>query len=194
MICGIILLLENTDSRVCTLADDAKRQKSVYNFIEPVIGLWNIQSQFGKEKTMTRLHVSFDLAVEICDVGILALIGVCAKASGSTVTFLLNVTGWSGLAQYFYPQWSGGFREGTLLHAIFVGEGFNMLAPPASPYCPNDQQYLIFTREVPGVLRNPRNFLAATGYKIRNELLAIKGDEDFLQKMEDEMDLASHHR
>ncbi len=135
-----------------------------------------------------RLQLSFDLAVEIRHVGNLVLIGTAEKYSNdgdsTIVTFLLNFAEDADLVQYLHPQ--GGFRPGSLLYQIFVGEGSRVMEPATNP-----SQILVFTREVEGNLRNAQKFLHATGDKLLLELLEIEENELWMQELDDQMSWAA---
>lgn len=175
------------------LADDAKRQKSVYNFIEPVIGLCNIQSHFYKEKAM-RFQMSFDLSVDVRHVGKLAIIGTAEKVTmgagrvttHTIVTFLLAFSDDQPLPQYFYPQ--GGFRPSSLLYEIFVGEGVRVMESPMV----DGQRILVFTRETDERIRDARKFLHATAEKLLRELQELEDAELSLDESADQLDWCEH--
>jgi len=133
---------------------------------------------------MTRLQVNFDLAVEVRYVGTLAVVGMAEKHKKDTfstvVTFLLSYRDENPLAQYFWHASMGSIP--SLLFSIFVEEGVQTMKSPAS-----DEQFLIFTREVEGELRDPRNFLHTTAEKLLRELQGIEDRQLCLEELDADM-------
>ena len=141
-----------------------------------------------------RLHVNFELATEINHVGKLALVGTSEQwniernEDDTIVTFLLVYTSDAPLVN-FCPQ--GGFDgpHTKLLHSIFAEKGLHWMESPTD----ENQHFLIFTREVPGKLRDKRKFLRATAQKMYRELQFVEHNELWMQEQDDAYDYANAH-
>ena len=124
------------------------------------------------------LHIRFDLAAEIKNVGVLALIGFTEqRAEGKTpekpgefpgwetvVSFVLQARADGKLTPFFVASYP--FQpEGGLLES-FINEGKQWVVAPD-----DKSSFLFFERKVEGRLREPSKYLHATADKLAKELL-----------------------
>lgn len=143
-----------------------------------------------------RLQLSFDLAVSIRHIGNLALIGMAERekpnpAPGESKvyavsTFMLVFRDDAPLAGYFNPL--TGFKPGSLLYEIFVGEGVQVMKSASDEHI----SFLVFNDELQSKLESPRRLLHAVANRILRDLQGIEDNELSLLDMDDEMEWAEH--
>ena len=137
------------------------------------------------------LQVSIEPAVEIANVGQLALLGTPKgnEISGTTtVTFLLTYKGDAPLTQYFNPR--SGFQTGSFLQSIFTRRNCETLRSVTN----SNQHYLVFTVEVSGKIRDARKLLHAIGDKIYADLCELEDWDKTALELEDQVHWAQTHR
>lgn len=126
------------------------------------------------------------MAVEVRYVGTLYAVGVFERGGYTVMHFLLEIGECAPLADYFTPQY--GFSQHTLLSSIFEGEGMKVCEPVSE----NGKRFLAFSREVEGVMREPRKFLHSTAHKLLTELQQVEDCELQMREMDDQLEWAEH--